>query len=210
MTDTNISSKATPADVLRQARRHWLKGERIHLASLASELRIGRATLFRWVGNRDQLLGEVLWSLYEALREEALANTPGEGVDFVVGVYRYINSVLLHSEPLRRFIHQDSEYALRMLTSAHSTVHTRTVEANTRVLEDQLARGGINPPMAISSLSYFMVRLAESCLYSDIICGREPLKKELDDACTAVRILLGSEVTNNSNRENNDGLCPLG
>lgn len=195
MTNNKIPPKTTPADVLRRARRHWLKGERIHLASLAGELNIGRATLFRWVGSRDQLLGEVLWSLYQSLSEEALAKTPGEGVEFVVGLYRYINSVLLHSEPLRRFIHQDPEYALRMLTSAHSTVHTRTVAAYTRVLEAQLAGGGIKPPMGVASLSYFMVRLAESCLYSDIICGREPLEQELDDACTAVRILLGGQPT---------------
>jgi hypothetical protein len=36
-----------------------------------------------------------------------------------------------------------------------------------------------------------MVRLAESCLYSDIINGREPREEELEDACTAVRVMLG-------------------
>jgi len=118
----------------------WLKGERIHLASLSDELNIGRATLFRWVGNKDLLIGEVLWSLYEPLRQEALAITPGHGIDFVVGVYRHINSTVLHFEPLRRFIHQDPEYALKILTSSQSTLRARTVEANTRILRDQVAR----------------------------------------------------------------------
>jgi len=172
----------------------WLKGERIHLASLSDELHIGRATLFRWVGNKDLLIGEVLWSLYEPLRLEALATTPGEGVDYIVGVYRKINSTILHFEPLRRFINQDPEYALRILTSSQSTLHARTVEANTRTLKDQIAQGKINPPMSVDSLSYFMVRLAESCLYSDIIGGREPREEELEDACTAVRILLGGKA----------------
>ncbi|MBW0148345.1 transcriptional regulator [Marinobacter sp. CAU 1620] len=172
----------------------WLKGERIHLASLSDELNIGRATLFRWVGNKDLLIGEVLWSLYEPLRLEALSSTPGQGVDFVVGVYRRINSTILHFEPLRRFINQDPEYALKILTSSQSTLHSRTVEANTRILKDQVASGYISPPMNIESLSYFMVRLAESCLYSDIIGGREPRDEELEDACTAVRILLGGKA----------------
>jgi hypothetical protein len=39
-----------------------------------------------------------------------------------------------------------------------------------------------------------MIRLAESCLYSDIIAGREPREAELEDACTAVRILLGGKA----------------
>lgn len=188
------TTKATPADAFRRARRMWLKGERIHLASLSTELNIGRATLFRWVGNKDLLLGEVLWSLYEPLRLEALSATPGHGVDFVVGVYRHINSTLLHSEPLRRFIREDPEYALKILTSSQSTLHSRTVEANTRTLRDQIAAGHINPPLNVNSLSYFMVRLAESCLYSDIINGREPRDEELEDACTAVRILVGGKA----------------
>ncbi|AZT82337.1 transcriptional regulator [Marinobacter sp. NP-4(2019)] len=188
------TTRATPADAFRRARRMWLKGEKIHLASLSAELNIGRATLFRWVGNKDLLIGEVLWSLYEPLRLEALSITPGQGVDFVVGVYRHINSTLLHSEPLRRFIREDPEYALKILTSSQSTIHSRTVEANTRTLRDQMASGYINPPLNINSLSYFMVRLAESCLYSDIINGREPRDEELEDACTAVRILLGGKA----------------
>ncbi|WP_312846289.1 QsdR family transcriptional regulator [Marinobacter arenosus] len=188
------TTRATPADAFKRARRMWLKGERIHLASLSDELNIGRATLFRWVGNKDLLIGEVLWSLYEPLRLEALSSTPGQGVDFVVGVYRRINSTILHFEPLRRFINQDPEYALKILTSSQSTLHSRTVEANTRILKDQVASGYISPPMNIESLSYFMVRLAESCLYSDIIGGREPRDEELEDACTAVRILLGGKA----------------
>ena len=191
---TEKTTRATPADAFRRARSMWLKGERIHLASLSAELNIGRATLFRWVGNKDLLLGEVLWSLYEPLRLEALSITPGQGVDFVVGVYRYINSTVLHSEPLRRFIREDPEYALKILTSSHSTIHSRAVEANTRTLRDQVASGHINPPLNVNSLSYFMVRLAESCLYSDIINGREPRDEELEDACTAVRILLGGQA----------------
>ncbi|NVD34168.1 transcriptional regulator [Marinobacter lutaoensis] len=172
----------------------WLKGERIHLASLADELAIGRATLFRWVGNKDLLIGEILWSLYDPLRQDALARTPGEGVDYVVAVYRYINSTILHFEPLRRFIHQDPEYALKILTSSQSLLHRRTVAANTELLRSQVARGTLDPPMNLDSLSYFMVRLAESCLYSDIIGGREPRDEELEDACTAVRILLGGQA----------------
>ncbi|TKV69128.1 transcriptional regulator [Marinobacter panjinensis] len=191
---TEKTTKATPADAFRRARSMWLNGERIHLASLSAELNIGRATLFRWVGNKDLLLGEVLWSFYEPLRLEALSTTPGQGVDFVVGVYRHINSNLLHSEPLRRFIREDPEYALKILTSSQSTIHSRAVEANIRTLQDQVASGHISPPLNVNSLSYFMVRLAESCLYSDIINGREPRDEELEDACIAVRILLGGQV----------------
>lgn len=183
-----------PVDAFRRARRHWLKSERIHLASLAQELGIGRATLFRWVGNKDLLLGEVLWSLYAPLREQAQTLTPGDGIDYVVGVYHHINSTLLSARPLRDFISQDPEYALRILTSASSPLHGRVVEANTQLLKAQIAAGHLAPPMNTESLSYFMVRLAESCLYSDVIAGRPPRQEELEEACKAVRILLGGSA----------------
>lgn len=191
----STADKATPTDAFRKARRQWLKGERIHLASLAEELNIGRATLFRWVGNKELLLGELLWSLYEPLLNETMDHTPGEGTDYVVGVYRTVNLTLLQSEPLRNFISQDPEYALRILTSASSTLHGRVVEANHGLLRDQVAHGHLQPPLNTDSLAYFMVRLAESCLYSDVINGRAPRQEELEEACQAVRILLGETLT---------------
>ncbi len=191
-----VVTRTTPVDAFHRARQHWLKSERIHLASLAEELNIGRATLFRWVGNKDLLLGEVLWSLYDPLREKVMAQTPGSGVDYIVEVYRRINRTLLSASPLRNFIGQDPEYALRILTSSSSTVHGRVVKANTRMLREQIVAGRLNPPMKTESLSYFMVRLAESCLYSDVICGRPPRLEELEEACTAVQILLGGSPPN--------------
>ncbi|MFC7655854.1 hypothetical protein ACFQV8_04290 [Pseudonocardia benzenivorans] len=48
---------------VRLARRAFVAGERIDLNRLSAELGVDRTTLFRWVGNRDQLIGTVLISL---------------------------------------------------------------------------------------------------------------------------------------------------
>src|SRR5919202_1288040 len=45
------------------ARRRFLANQRLDMSVLAPALRIDRTSLFRWVGNRDALLAEVLWSL---------------------------------------------------------------------------------------------------------------------------------------------------
>ncbi|SFR80347.1 hypothetical protein SAMN05216203_3070 [Marinobacter daqiaonensis] len=188
------SSGSTPADAFNRARRTWLNGERLHLAELAEDLGIGRATLFRWVGNKDLLLGDILWSLYAPIRASVVASTPGTGVDFIVEVYRRITIELISAKPLRDFIKQDPEHALRVLTSSASTMHGRVVEANTVMIQDQIDKGHLEkPPMRVESLSYFMVRLAESCLYSDVIIGREPNVEEVEEACLAVKILLGGK-----------------
>ena len=51
----------------RLARRAFLAGERIDMQRLAAELGVNRVTLYRWVGNRGRLLGEVAWELADAL-----------------------------------------------------------------------------------------------------------------------------------------------
>lgn len=188
------SSGATPEDAFNRARRIWLKGERLHLAELAEDLGIGRATLFRWVGNKDLLLGDILWSLYIPIRSSIVASTPGTGIDYIVEVYRRVNIALITAKPLQKFVKQDPEHALRVLTSTASTMHGRVVEANTLMIQDQIDQGYLTkPPMRVESLSYFMVRLAESCLYSDVILGREPNLEEVEEACMAVKILLGGK-----------------
>ena len=188
------SSGATPEDAFNRARRIWLKGERLHLAELAEDLGIGRATLFRWVGNKDLLLGDILWSLYMPIRSSIVASTPGTGIEYIVEVYRRVNIALITAKPLQKFVKQDPEHALRVLTSTASTMHGRVVEANTLMIQDQIDRGYLTkPPMRVESLSYFMVRLAESCLCSDVILGREPNLEEVEEACMAVKILLGGK-----------------
>src|SRR5215467_3933227 len=56
------AARPTPLDALRLARERWLAGERLDMGALAEELGISRATLYTWVGSKDRLLGEVLWS----------------------------------------------------------------------------------------------------------------------------------------------------
>ena len=47
----------------RTARRAFLQGRRIEMQELAVEVGVSRATLFRWVGGKDQLVSEIIWSI---------------------------------------------------------------------------------------------------------------------------------------------------
>ena len=58
--------RATAQDALRLARRGFQAAERIDMSALADELGVNRVTLYRWVGSRERLLVEVIWSLAAA------------------------------------------------------------------------------------------------------------------------------------------------
>jgi AcrR family transcriptional regulator len=177
----------TPLDVLEAARRIWLEGQRLEMGALATELALSRATLYRWVGSKERLLGEVAWSFALPVFEEARARASGHGADYVAEVVeRYLRTAIAFPA-LRHFIEQDPEFALRVLTSKHSSMQRRSVAATRELLAEQVEAGALEPPLDLDALAYVIVRIAESFLYSDIITGSEP---DIAQACDAIDALL--------------------
>ncbi len=121
--------QATPAGAFRAARRMFLSGRRLDMQSLASELEISRATLYRWCGDRERLLSDVLWSLSHRLFEQAKADHPRHtGAKRVLAVFRQHVSEIVRAEPLQVFLQQETHAALRLLTSEGGGVQPRTVQ----------------------------------------------------------------------------------
>lgn len=189
LADEAYQARVTPVDVFKLARQWWLEGRRLNLGALADEVGVSRATIFRWVGNRDLLVAEILWSMYSQTLELAISEAEGEGIDYLVDIYRRFGEVAVSFEPLKQFLRQDPEYALRVLTSDATNYHERIVAAWKALFDEQLEAGAIRPQMGTDELASVVVRINEGCLYSDLIAGREPM---LDTACVALRLLLAS------------------
>jgi AcrR family transcriptional regulator len=179
--------RPTPLDALRLGRRRWLAGERLDMGALARELGVSRATLYSWVGSREKLIGEVIWSFAEAGVRQAREEAGGTGADYVVDVvdrFAHLNAAF---EPLRRFIEQDPELALRILTSKDGPVQGRMIAVARELLAEQIEAGALSPALDVDTLAYLMVRVNESFLYSDLITGSEP---DVDKGVEVVRVLL--------------------
>lgn len=189
--------RPTPLTAFKLGRRWWLDGKRLNLSALANELGIGRATLMRWVGNKELFLGEILWSLYKDVFDQAVENADRhpelQGVDYLVHIYDEINGVLTNAEPLQRFLQQDPEFALQVLTSGKSGIQGRLIGVWKELFDRHIAAGTIAPQMDSYNLAYFIVRIGEGVVYSDLICGREPT---LEPASKAFRLLLSSAPGN--------------
>lgn len=185
------SKRVTRDDALRLARRKWVRGERLDVGQLASELGVGRATLFRWVGSRELLYGEVICEAYAMQRAELLRAATGEGVERAIDVMTRNLQWLFSAAPLRKFIEHDPEFAIRVLTSRSSPVQSRAVEIEVALLRDCIGEELNQRLLDIETLAYLIVRVGESFLYADIISGRKP---ELDKAIVAIRILVAAEA----------------
>src|SRR5690606_31732972 len=117
---------------LAAARRRFVATGALPMDALAGDLWISRATLYRVVGNRDRLLGDVLWRLAHATlrgvtrtaRESGLV-----GVDRLLYLSRLFRTRVARFPPVQRFLHDDPADAVRILTTSAGGVHARMVAA---------------------------------------------------------------------------------
>lgn len=183
--------RAEPRDIFELAQKKWMEGKRIDVGALAKEVGIGRATVFRWIGSRELLLGEVIWSVLDATLQHVLKSAKGEGAEYAANASYQLMEVLLESDALRQFIAQDAEYALKLLTSKDSTVQTRAVQSISKLLRETAETDGHGFAIEVDSLAFMIVRIVESCIYSDQITGRKP---DIQTASDAIRILVSARV----------------
>lgn len=180
-------ARATPLDALRAARKMWLAEQRIDMGALAGELGISRATLYNWVGDRERLTAEVVWSIAERTIERARERASGTGPAFLSEVIGSYLEGLAHFEPTRRFIERDPEFALRVLTSTQTPFQGRLIGAVQGLIEEQVSAAAYEPPLDPQTLAYVLVRVGEAFIFNDLITGTDP---DLERAVQASQVLL--------------------
>ena len=98
---------------------------------------------------------------------------------------------IVRSAPLRRFLREDAEQALRLLTSKQGPVQARAIARVRELLESEAARGALQLPIEANTLAYLVVRLCESFLYAEAISDQ---RVDLADAGLAVELLLSGRI----------------
>ena len=181
-------TRPTPAAAFYAARRMYLEGRRVDMRALASELGISRPTLYRWTGQREQLLSDVLWSLSDEIFERAKADHPKHrGAKRLLAIYRQHVGALVEAEPLHAFLRQETHFALRVLTSPTGGVQPRTVLKLAELYREEERAGAFRPKVAPDALAYAVVRLTEGFIYNDALATVEPA---VERAAQIVALLL--------------------
>ena len=183
-------ARATPMDALALATETWLRGERLDIGRLAKELGVGRATMFRWVGSREQLYAAVFERLYSAQRKHILSMAQGTGIDYFRDVARRNLEAFSNSMPFRKFIEHDSEYAIRLLTAPNGAPQQHSVRLEEELLERVLKEEGLTPELDVNTLAHLIVRIGEAYLYVDTLGGYKP---DIEKALAAMCILVAAE-----------------
>lgn len=173
------TDRVSRADALIEAREVFLACDRVEMRTLAQALGVGRSTLYRWFGDRHQLLGEVLWGFAHGLLEEADAATAATGTERIAIVAERFGLRVAGFEPLRSFLVAEPETALRVLTTKASRVQRETVRWFTAAIREERAAARMSGSAQATTLAYVIVRMGELFLYADQIAGERFAPNEM-------------------------------
>ena len=162
---------ATRDEVLTLARGRFLAAERVDMKALARELGLARATMHRWFGTREELLGEMLADLAEERLLAIRRRTPGSGAGALPECFDRFNRELAATKGLGALLAQERERAFRILSSGAGAVQPRMVALVERMIDEEIEAGHFRARIAPPTLAYAIVRLAESFLYNDAMYG---------------------------------------
>ncbi len=178
--------RTAPIDAFRLAKQWFLDGRRVDMQQLAAELGVSRATLYRWCGSRELLIGEVIWAINERSLQETRSKSRGSGRVLITRVLERSLAQIRSFEALQQFVAEDAEYALRIITSKQSVVQARLIEWTAEFLREEVE---LRPDIDLADLAYVIVRVCESFVWSDMITGAPP---ETDKAVKIVDLLIAA------------------
>jgi AcrR family transcriptional regulator len=161
---------ATRDQFIEATEQRFLAGERIDVQAICAELGLSRATVHRWCGSRDAVIGEVMVRLVTPLFRRIADDGRGRGGKRLVDVFERQLRVLAGDTAFRRFLEHEREAAQRILTAPDGLVEPRVVELIREAIEQQVSRG-YEPPSDPDVIAYAIVRMGESFLYADASSG---------------------------------------
>jgi AcrR family transcriptional regulator len=180
--------ETVPPQIFAAAADAFVAGQRLDMRSLARRIGVGRATLYRRVGNREQLLDQVLWwRARRLLADQVRASAQATGADRLTAVIGGVLSAIGTDHPVRMFLESDPETALRLLTGPRSTVHRGMAQALENLIDLERGRGAFDARLDTRTLAFAIVRVSEGFLYSDVIADRAP---DIGRAVTVIEGLL--------------------
>lgn len=179
-----VEDGAVSDGVLGLATARFMAGERVDMGALAREAGVGRGTLYRWFGDREGLLAQVMW----VLSRQCLVWLAVQGEPTLTHSLASVESFMEVTSaypPLRTFMRAERAVALRTMLEPNSPL----VAALTAWTQERLEAAGVGEgegPRA-DELAGVLVSMTSTYCWARVIAGGEA---DIEGAMRAVRVLL--------------------
>lgn len=180
-----LANRPDPLVAFKIARRAFIEGRRIEMQELAAETGVNRATLFRWVGGRDDLLAEVVWSVAEPTFITAKA-VDARGAERIAKVMGRFAQATIDSPFFGKWVNSEPERALRTMTTKASPFQGRLIGLVEDLIQTEVDEDRLRLRLPLHDTAYLIVRIAEAFVYADMITGEVPNAAKVEQAVAAL------------------------
>jgi AcrR family transcriptional regulator len=158
--------RPTPGAAFTLAREWVRAGRRLDMAALAGELGVSRNTLYRWTGDRDRLLGDVVWADLSLIADAAAASAaqPPGFARLEAATHRFLDLVSDQSA-VRALLANEGASGLMLLTAPRGPIRPRLVTRLAAEIEADAAAGAYRAPAPPPVLADGIVSLGERFLH---------------------------------------------
>jgi AcrR family transcriptional regulator len=155
------------------------------MRTLAQDLGIGRTTLYRWVGEREELIEEVFAGLVVEWFEAVESQATGTGKDRLIDIFTRFLDIASASSPLSDFASREPALTMRLLLDRRGKVATQSKVLISSLVVEHLPEREV-PENIIDAIEMSTAAL----VWANIAAEREPdiqgaisLTETLIDVC---------------------------
>jgi AcrR family transcriptional regulator len=195
-----VQQSVTTDDVVRAATGHYLAGHSIEMSRLAEELGISRATLYRRVGQHENLIGLVLAgqtaATFHRVAGGAAVGSAPVGPDRVRTVVGAFMAAAIAARPLQQLVAREPVLFARIVMAPGHVERTATALL-ADFIDAEVDAGGFVLRIAAERLAQAVVRVGDSFMYAHLLNSGPP---QVADAMAIIDLLVGSAMTRNATR----------
>lgn len=164
---------ATPRDAFELAKKTFLSGERIEMGDLADTLGIGRVTLYRWVGSREQLQVEVIWEMALKTLDASVQRTRAKGGPRIARIITDFIRATNSSSAIQAWLEREGPAAMKLMTSSDGHFQPRLAAYVQGLVEEEVHAGRISLPVSTQEFAFILVHVGESYVWRRFITGKD-------------------------------------
>lgn len=182
LADPSEPQDAGPLRALRLGIRTFMAGERIDMSGMARQLDINRATLYRWVGSREQFLAEMIWQITASSLEGLERQVRSTGPDRIIDITIEFAGQVIDNPGMKHWLATEGESAMALLTRSEAGYQPRLIGWVEESIDGQVDSGYMRLPEGVEShdLAYVIERVMAGFIYLDLITGEQPDAKRAE------------------------------
>jgi AcrR family transcriptional regulator len=168
-----------------------LRGELPEMATVAERSGVGRTSLYRWFGDRDALIGDVLARYLEAAIEEGYRHSRARGGRRVARAVETLLRDAAAREPFLRLLRTQPQVMLKIIMTPGGAVHARSIATTAELIERERRAGRYRPILDAGSLAFILVQIGQSFMWARAATGAPP---DVEETMRVTNALLCAEA----------------